>query len=54
VTRAETETGLVRMELRNGLSSEFPRLRGRQMTAYTARENDFVYSAIAEKQGDPQ
>ncbi len=52
ITRADPETGMVRLELRDGLLKEFPQFREKGMTAYTAREQEFVYSAIAERPGE--
>jgi phosphopantetheinyl transferase/acyl carrier protein len=51
ITRAETATGTVEVELRDGALHHFPQLRGKSLIAYTARESDFVFSAIILQQG---
>jgi phosphopantetheinyl transferase/acyl carrier protein len=51
ITRAETATGIVAVELRAGALVEFPQLRGKSLIVYTARESDFVFSTIIYQQG---
>jgi len=48
---AETDTGVVHLELRDGALDYFPQLRGKPMIAYTARETDFVFSTLIYQQG---
>jgi phosphopantetheinyl transferase len=51
VAEAEIESGVVQLELYDGLLKEFPQLRGKQMTAHTSRENDLVFSTIVYQKG---
>jgi len=51
ITGVELDTGAVQLELRNGALDQFPHLRGKAMTAYTARETDFVFSTLIYQQG---
>jgi phosphopantetheinyl transferase len=51
VSEAEIDTGVVQLELYDGLLNEFPHLRGKQMIAYTSRENDLVLSTIVYQKG---
>lgn len=54
ITSTEIDTGVVQVELRDGVLEQFPHLRGKCMTAYTAREADFVFSTIVYQQGAVQ
>src|SRR5580658_1065392 len=51
ITRAETANGTVEVELRDGALHHFPQLRGKLLIVDTARESDFVFSAIIFQQG---
>ncbi len=51
ITRIETATGNVALELRDGALEQFPHLRGKLLTIYTVRESKFVFSAIIYQQG---
>ncbi len=46
ITETQADTGHIHMELRDGLLEDFPELRGASMVAYTAREPNFIASAI--------
>jgi phosphopantetheinyl transferase len=54
VTGAEVNTGILQMRVEGMLTSEFPQLRGKTMIAYTARENDLVFSSIVYRKGTVQ
>ncbi len=54
ITNAELETGLVQLELAEGLLEDFREFRGKSMIAYTARENDMVSSTIVYGHGQVQ
>jgi len=51
ITRADTASGMVEVELRNGALDHFPQLQGKSLIVYTARESNFVFSAIIYQQG---
>jgi acyl carrier protein/phosphopantetheinyl transferase (holo-ACP synthase) len=51
ITRAGTAGGLIEMELRDGALAQCPQLRGKFFSVYTARESNFVFSAIIYQQG---
>jgi phosphopantetheinyl transferase (holo-ACP synthase)/acyl carrier protein len=51
ITRAETASGVIAVELRAGALDQFQRLRGKSLIVYTARESNFVFSAIIYQQG---
>jgi phosphopantetheinyl transferase/acyl carrier protein len=51
ITRADTATGIVELELREGALQHYPFLQGRSLNVYTARESNFVFSAIIYQQG---
>jgi len=51
ITRAEPLSGTVEMELRDGALHQCPQLQGKRLNVYTARESDFVFSAIIYQQG---
>ena len=51
ITRAETGTGCIEVELRHGALIALPELRGKPLSVYTTREPDFVFSAIIYQQG---
>jgi phosphopantetheinyl transferase len=51
IAGAEASTGLLHLDLRSGALAQFPRLRGRSLTVYTARESDFVFAAVIYQQG---
>ena len=46
ITCADRSTGTVEMELRDGALRQCPRLEGKSLPVYTARESDFVFAAI--------
>lgn len=46
-----TAAGIVELELRDHALEQFPHLRDKSLTVYTARESDFVFSAIIYQQG---
>jgi len=46
ITRVETVSGAVDVELRGGALAQCPQLRGKSLKVYTSRESDFVLSAI--------
>ena len=51
ITRAVAASGLIEVELRDGALEQCPQLRGKSLNVYTARESDFVFSAIIYQQG---
>jgi phosphopantetheine--protein transferase-like protein len=51
ITRAATASGIVEVELRDGALEQCPQLRGKSLNVYTARESNFVFSAIIYQQG---
>jgi phosphopantetheinyl transferase/acyl carrier protein len=51
ITRADTASGAVAVELRGGALDQCPQLRGKSLNVYTARESNFVFSAIIYQQG---
>jgi phosphopantetheinyl transferase len=51
ITGAETGSGVVQLELCDRALDHFPRLRGIPLTAYTAREKDFVFATTIYQQG---
>ena len=51
ITRADPSTGTVEIELRDGALSQCPQLLGESLPVYTARESDFVFSAVIYQQG---
>jgi phosphopantetheinyl transferase/acyl carrier protein len=51
ITRAETPSGIIAVELRDGALDRFERLRGKSLIVRTARESNFVFSAIILQQG---
>jgi len=51
ITRAVPASGMIEVELRDGALRECPQLQGKSLNVYTARESDFVFSAIIYQQG---
>jgi phosphopantetheinyl transferase/acyl carrier protein len=51
ITGIATAGGTVEIELRDGALSQCPQLRGKSLNVYTAREADFVFSAIIYQNG---
>ncbi len=51
ITRVEIETGMVAVELRDGALRDCPQLRGKSLNVSTARESNFVFSAIIYQNG---
>jgi phosphopantetheinyl transferase/acyl carrier protein len=51
ITRIDTASGSVGLELRNAALQDFPELRGKSLTIITERESNFVFSAIIYQQG---
>lgn len=51
ITGVETARGVVQLELRDAALQQCPRLQGKSLNVYTARESDFVFSAIIYQQG---
>ena len=45
------DTGIIDVVLRDGALEQCPQLRGRPLNVYTARESNFVFSAIIYQQG---
>ncbi len=46
ITRADASSGLIEVELRGGALSQFPQFEGKSLSVYTARQSNFVFSAI--------
>ena len=46
ITRAAAASGLIEVELRGGALSQFPQFEGKSLMVYTARQSNFVFSAI--------
>jgi len=51
ITGADACSGNVEVELRDGALQQFPQLQGASLSVHTARESDFVFSAIIYRQG---
>ena len=51
VMQVEPESGCVQLNIRNGLTEEFPHLRDRELTAYTNRHDTFVFSTFIHSPG---
>jgi len=51
ISRADTTTGIIEVELRDGALARFPQFQGRSLRVYTATETDFVFSAMIYQQG---
>jgi phosphopantetheinyl transferase/acyl carrier protein len=51
ITRLETAGGGIELQLRGSALEQFPWSRDRMLTIYTARESNFVFSAIIYQQG---
>jgi len=51
ITRADTASGMIEVELRDGALKQFPQLQGTSLAVSTAREPNFVFSAIIHQQG---
>jgi phosphopantetheinyl transferase/acyl carrier protein len=51
IVRAESASGIIEVEVRDGALGQVPELRGRSLVVYTARESGFVFSAIIYQQG---
>ena len=51
IVRLDAAGGVVELQLRGGALDQFPWFRGRILTIYTARESNFVFSAIIYQQG---
>jgi phosphopantetheinyl transferase/acyl carrier protein len=51
ITGADVATGRIALELREGTHPQFPSLRGKSLNVYTARESNFVFSAMIYQQG---
>ena len=46
ITRVDRASGTIEVALRDGALAQCPQLRGKSLHVYTARESDFVFSAI--------
>jgi phosphopantetheinyl transferase/acyl carrier protein len=51
ITRADTFSGIIQVELRDGALNQCPQLRGKYLNVYTSRESNFVFSTIIYQQG---
>jgi phosphopantetheinyl transferase len=51
ITNAETDTGLVQLELAGGLLDDYREFQGKSMIAYTRRDSDLISSTIVYPQG---
>ncbi len=51
ITRVRAATGMVEVELRAAALAQYPLLQGKSLSVYTARESNFVFSAIIYQQG---
>ena len=51
ITRVAAAGGGIEVELRDGALEQCPQLRGKSLNVYTARESNFVFSAIIYQQG---
>jgi len=51
IAHVENASGIVEVELRDGALAHFPGFRGKPLIVYTARESNFVFSAIIYQQG---
>jgi len=51
ITKMETSTGMVTVDLQEAALAQYPRLRGQSLNVYTARESNFVFSAIIYQHG---
>ena len=54
ITSAETDTGLVQLELAGGLLEDYREFQGKSMIAYTRRDSDLISSTIVYPQGGAQ
>jgi phosphopantetheinyl transferase/acyl carrier protein len=50
IARAHIASGIMEVELRDGARDQFPQWRGKPLVVYTARESNFVFSAIIHQQ----
>jgi phosphopantetheinyl transferase len=53
-TNAETDTGLVQVELAGGLPEDYREFQGKSMIAYTRRDSDLISSTIVCSRGGAQ
>jgi len=51
ITRLEAASGQVELELRDGALQQFPGFAGKRWSIYTARESNFIFSAMIYQQG---
>jgi phosphopantetheinyl transferase/acyl carrier protein len=51
IARVEIASGIIEVGLRDGALNQFPHLQGKSLFVYTARESEFVFSAIIYQQG---
>ena len=51
VRKAELETGIVGLEVGDGLLKEFPELRGKEILTHTIRQTDCIASVVFYPQG---
>jgi phosphopantetheinyl transferase/acyl carrier protein len=51
IARVEISSGIIEVGLRDGALNQFPQLQGKSLLVYTARESEFVFSAIIYQQG---
>jgi phosphopantetheinyl transferase/acyl carrier protein len=51
IARFEISSGIIEVGLRDGALNQFPQLQGKSLCVYTARESEFVFSAIIYQQG---
>lgn len=51
ITRMETSSGMITVDLRDAALAHCPQLRGKSLNVYTTRESNFVFSAIIYQHG---
>jgi phosphopantetheinyl transferase/acyl carrier protein len=51
ITRADSASGFIEVELRHGALEQCPQLRGKSLAVYTALASNFIFSAIIYQQG---
>jgi phosphopantetheinyl transferase/acyl carrier protein len=51
ITRIETSTGIIEIEVRDAATTHLPQLRGKSLIVYTARKSNFVFSTFIYQQG---
>jgi len=54
ITNAETDTGLVQLELAGGLLEDYREFQGKSMIAYTRRGSNLISSTIVYPQSAAQ